>query len=74
MTLLIKTIKSVEKVSKYIVTSITARPIRLAVLLVIMSVSTLTTAVILYVRAGFTAYQNSNKYTYVINFFFFIFH
>ena len=45
---LIKTIASVLKVSIYIITSITARLIRLAAILVIMSVSTFKTVVILY--------------------------
>ena len=37
------------KISTYIITSITARPDRLVVVLVIMSVSTLRAAVILYI-------------------------
>jgi hypothetical protein len=43
-----KTITSVLKVSTYIITSITTRPIVLAVILAIMSVSTFKTDVILY--------------------------
>ena len=45
--LLIKTIMAVMEILAYIITSITARPVRLAVILVIMSVSTFKTAVIL---------------------------
>ena len=48
LTLLIKDITSVLKVSKYIITSISNRPISLDAILVIMSVSTLKTAFILY--------------------------
>ena len=46
--LLIKTIMSVLKVLTYIITSITTRPIRLTVILVMMSFSTLKIAVIVY--------------------------
>jgi hypothetical protein len=42
------TITSVLKISTYIITSITAHPVRLAVILAIMSVSTFKTAAILY--------------------------
>ena len=48
MTLPIKTITSVLKVLTHIITSITARPIRLVFILVIMSVSTFKTAMILF--------------------------
>jgi len=48
MTSPIKMITSVYKVSKHITTSITARPIRLTAILLIMSVSTFKTTVILY--------------------------
>ena len=44
----IKATTSVLKVSTYIITSITARPIRLTVILAIMSVSTFNSDVILY--------------------------
>jgi len=47
MTLLIKTITSVLKVSTHIITSLLACPVRLAAILAIMSVSTFKTAVIL---------------------------
>ena len=46
MTLSMNTIASVLKVSTYIITSITARPIRLAVILAVMSVSTIIIVVI----------------------------
>ena len=49
MMLPVKTMTLVLKVSTYITTSITARPIRLAAILVIMSISTLKWTVILYV-------------------------
>jgi hypothetical protein len=49
MMLLIKTIMLVLNVSTYIITNITARPIRLAMILVVMSVSTYKTTVILRV-------------------------
>jgi hypothetical protein len=49
--ILIKTITSMLNFSTYIMTSITAHPIRLTVVLVIMSVSTVKTAVILYIYA-----------------------
>jgi len=45
---LIKTIMSDLKILTYIITSFTARPVRLAAILAIMSVSTLKTAIILY--------------------------
>jgi len=44
----IKTITSVLKASTYIITSIEAHPIRLAAVLVIMSVSTYETTVIIF--------------------------
>jgi hypothetical protein len=47
--LLIKTITSILKVSAYIITSIAARPTRFVMILAIISVSTLTTAIILYI-------------------------
>jgi len=46
---LIKTITPVMKISTYIITCITARPVGLAVILVIMSVSTFKTAIILHI-------------------------
>ena len=46
MTLSMNTIASVLKVSTYIITSITARPIRLAVILAVMSVSAIIIVVI----------------------------
>jgi len=46
MTLLTKTIMSVLNVIIYIIICVTARPIRLAVILVIMSVSTFKTDII----------------------------
>jgi hypothetical protein len=49
LTSLIKTIMPVLKILTYIITSITARPVRLAEILAVMSVSTFKTAVILYV-------------------------
>jgi hypothetical protein len=49
MTSLKKTIKSVVKISTYIITSITARNIGLPAILVIISVSTFITAVTLYI-------------------------
>jgi hypothetical protein len=54
MTLMIKTIPSVLKVLTYIVTNFTARD-RLVAVLVIMSISTFTTVVMLYItlNAGF---------------------
>jgi len=48
ITLSIKVTTSVLKVLTYIITSITARPIRLSVILAIMSVSTINSDVILY--------------------------
>ena len=45
---LIKTITSIFNVSAYIITNITARPMGLAVILAIMSVSTFKASVILY--------------------------
>ena len=48
MTLKMKTVMPVVKVSKYITTSITTSTIGLSTILVIMSVLTFTTAVILY--------------------------
>ena len=49
LTSLIITTTPVLKISTYIITSITARPVRLSVILAIMSVSTFKTAVILYI-------------------------
>jgi hypothetical protein len=49
MTSLKKMIKSVVKISTYIITSITARNIGLPAILVIISVSTFITAVALYI-------------------------
>lgn len=49
MMLQVKTMTLVLKVSTYITTSITARPFRLAAILVIMSITTLKWTVILYV-------------------------
>jgi hypothetical protein len=49
LTSLIKTTTPVLKISTYIITSITACPVELAVILAIMSVSTFKTAVILYI-------------------------
>ena len=46
-----KKITAVLKLSTDIITSITARPIRIAAVLAIMSVSTFKTAIILYVIA-----------------------
>jgi hypothetical protein len=46
--LLIKTLKSVLKVSTYIINSITFCPVRLTAILVIMSISTFKTDIILY--------------------------
>jgi hypothetical protein len=48
ITLSIKATTSVLKVLTYIITSITARPIRLTVILAIMSVSTFNSDIILY--------------------------
>ena len=47
-TLLIKTTPVILKVVTYVIISNTARPLRLSVVLVIMSISTLKTAIILY--------------------------
>jgi hypothetical protein len=46
------------KVSTYIITSITLRPIRLTVILVIMSVSTFNTAVVLYVTSHGVSFES----------------
>ena len=46
--LLIKTIPSVSQISSYIITSITAHPISLTAILLIMSISTFKSAVTLY--------------------------
>jgi hypothetical protein len=51
MTLLTKTIASTVKVSTYIITSITVCPVGYARILVIMSVSNVTTAVILFFKS-----------------------
>ena len=50
MTLSIKTITSLLKAFTYIMTGITGHPIRLTAILAIMSVSTFTTANILYIH------------------------
>ena len=72
MTSLKKTIKSVVKISTYIITSITARNIGLPAILVIISVSTFITAVTLYIYISFTLrisvsifYYKLSKYTWL---------
>ena len=61
----IKSIMPVMKISTYIITSITARPVRLAAILVIMSVSTFKTTVILYYMYRYT--NNPKKLDYKPN-------
>jgi hypothetical protein len=61
----IKSITPVMKISTYIITSITARPVRLAVILVIMSVSTFKTTVILFYMYRYT--NNPKKLDYKTN-------